>query len=182
MIIAQIAHRLGRRFAELGAAIADVDAPQPGAAIDQIPTPPVLYPDPGASGNDRRAVLQVIGDRGRRMEQALPVHLFERVISCRHCFGTLFYQGDERRHSHMRVHLLPCYIELGREDRPGLTVSDEEGLAAPTHAARQLNENPDPADTVGLERHASALLRVTARWRISSLGLEHEAPRARQVL
>ena len=116
------------------------------------------------------------------MEQALPVHLFERVISCRHCFGTLFYQGDERRHSHMRVHLLPCYIELGREDRPGLTVSDEEGLAARTHTARQLNENPDPADTVGLERHASALLRVTARWRISSLGVQHETVRARHIL
>jgi len=48
-------------IAELGAAEADVDAPQPGAAIDQLPALPVPYPDPGAPGNDRRAEFEVIG-------------------------------------------------------------------------------------------------------------------------
>ena len=36
VIIAEIAHRLRRRFAELGAAIADIDAPQPGIAAADV--------------------------------------------------------------------------------------------------------------------------------------------------
>jgi hypothetical protein len=82
MVIAQVPHRLRRRFAKLGAAVADIDAPQPGAAIDQFPAVPVLDPDPGAPGNYRRAVLEVIGDRGRRVDQALPIHFLERIILC----------------------------------------------------------------------------------------------------
>jgi hypothetical protein len=78
MVIAQVPHRLRRRFAKLGAAVADIDAPQPGAAIDQ----PVPDPHPGAPGNYRRAVLEVIGDRGRRVDQALPIHFLERIILC----------------------------------------------------------------------------------------------------
>src|SRR5215470_5563429 len=72
VIIAEIAHSLRGGFAELGAAIPDIDAPQAGAAIDQVPPVPVPDPNPGAAGDDRRTVLQVIGYRGRRMQQALP--------------------------------------------------------------------------------------------------------------
>src|SRR5580693_7416132 len=82
MVIAQVPHRLRRRLAKLGAAVADVDAPQPGAAIDQFPAVPVPDPDPGATSNYRRAVLEVIGDRGRRVDQALPIHFLERIILC----------------------------------------------------------------------------------------------------
>src|SRR6516162_1374286 len=57
VIIAEIAHRLRRGFAELGAPIADIDAPQPSAAIDEIAALPVLDPDPGPPGNYGRAIL-----------------------------------------------------------------------------------------------------------------------------
>src|ERR1700730_1482611 len=85
VVVAEIAHRLRRGLAELGAPIADIDAPQPGAAIDQLPPVPVPQPDPGAPSDDRRAVLQVICDRCRRVDQALPIHFLERIIllSCR---------------------------------------------------------------------------------------------------
>ena len=64
VVIAEIAHRLGRGFAELGAPVTDVDAPQAGPAIDQFPAAMVLDPHAGAIGNDGRPVLQVIRDRG----------------------------------------------------------------------------------------------------------------------
>ena len=80
VVVAEIGHRLRRRLTQFGAAIADIDAPQPGAAIDQIVPAAVLEPHPRAAGDDRRPVFQMIGDRGRRMEQALPVHLLERVV------------------------------------------------------------------------------------------------------
>src|SRR5438445_11100864 len=82
MVIAEVAHRLRRRFAEFGAAETDVDAPQSGAAIDQLPTVPILDPDPGTPGDYRRAVFEVIGDRGCRVDQALPIHFLERIILC----------------------------------------------------------------------------------------------------
>src|SRR5881227_3454518 len=75
----RIKDRNGRELIDCGAGLwwvnigygrADIDAPQPGAAIDQLPPVPVLDPDPGAAGDDRRAVLKVIGDRRRRMDQA----------------------------------------------------------------------------------------------------------------
>src|ERR1700730_8796985 len=69
MVITEIAHRLGCRLAEFSAAVADIDAPQPGAAVDQLPPLTVLDPDPRTPGNDRRAVLEVIGDRGRGVDQ-----------------------------------------------------------------------------------------------------------------
>ena len=80
VVIAEIGHRPRRRLTQFGPAIADIDAPQPGAAVDQVMPAAVLEPHPGPAGDDRRPVLQMLGDRGRRMEQALPVHLFERVV------------------------------------------------------------------------------------------------------
>src|SRR6516162_11749949 len=49
VIIAEIAHRLSCGFSELAAAVADIDAPQAGAAIDELPAVAVLDPNPGAS-------------------------------------------------------------------------------------------------------------------------------------
>ncbi len=80
VVVAEIGHRLRRRRTQFGAAIADIDAPQPGAAIDQIVPAAVLEPHPRAAGDDRRPVFQMIGDRRRGVEQALPVHLLERVV------------------------------------------------------------------------------------------------------
>jgi len=80
MVVAEIGHRLGRRLAQFGAAIADVDAPQPGAAVDQLAALAVAHPHARGTGDDRRAVLQMVGDRGRGMEDALPVHLLKRIV------------------------------------------------------------------------------------------------------
>ena len=80
MVVAKLGHRLGRRLTQFGAAVADIDAPQTGAAVDEVAPFAVLDPNPRAAGDDRRAVLQMVGDRGRRMEDALPVHLFERIV------------------------------------------------------------------------------------------------------
>jgi hypothetical protein len=77
MVIAKVTHCLRRRFAELGAAEADVDAPQSSTAIDQLPAVPIPNAHPRAPGNDCRAVLEVIGDRGRRVDQALPIHFLK---------------------------------------------------------------------------------------------------------
>jgi hypothetical protein len=77
VVIAEVAHCLGCGLAELGTAVTDIDAPEPGPAIDQLSPPPVLDPDPGAAGDDRRPVFQMIGDRGCGMDQALPIHFFE---------------------------------------------------------------------------------------------------------
>src|SRR6202008_2618143 len=89
MVIAQVPHCLRRRLAKLGAAVANVDAPQPGAAINQLAALTVRDPDPGATSNYRRAVLEVIGDRGRRVDQALPIHFLERIILCGACHYSL---------------------------------------------------------------------------------------------
>src|SRR5215469_17995557 len=84
VVIAEVAHRLGRCVAEFRSAIADIDAPQAGAAVDQLPSALVPDPDAGTARDDRRTVLQVVGDRRRRMDQALAIHLLERVICCGH--------------------------------------------------------------------------------------------------
>ena len=69
-----------RGFGDLGPAVADVDAPETGAAVDQLAPLVVLDAHAPAALDDQRPVAHVGGDRGERMEQALPVHLLERVV------------------------------------------------------------------------------------------------------
>src|SRR5262249_22615063 len=94
VVIAEVAHRLGRRVAELGSAIADIDAPQAGAAVDQLPSALVPDPDAGTARDDRRTVLQMVGDRRCRMDQALAIHLFEGVVGRRHLIRSLCWVLD----------------------------------------------------------------------------------------
>jgi hypothetical protein len=81
VIIAEILDRLGRRRGDLLAPVADIDAPQPGAEIDQVAPVLVLDAHAVAVGINRRAVLQMVAHRGHGMEQALLVHLLERVVA-----------------------------------------------------------------------------------------------------
>src|SRR5258708_30067696 len=80
MAIAEILDRLGGGLGDLRPAIADIDAPQTGAEIDQAAPVLILDPDAIAVGEDRRTVLEMVAHRGHRVEQALLVHLLERVI------------------------------------------------------------------------------------------------------
>ena len=80
VVIVEVLDRLLRRFGDLGPAITDVDAPETGAAVDQLAPLVVLDAHTPAALDDQRPVAHVGGDRGERMEQALPVHLLERVV------------------------------------------------------------------------------------------------------
>ena len=80
VVIVEVLDRLLRRFGDLGPAVADVDAPETGAAVDQLAPLVVLDAHTPAALDDQRPVAHVCGDRGERMEQALPVHLLERVV------------------------------------------------------------------------------------------------------
>src|ERR1700686_4234593 len=81
MIVAEVLHCLGRGLRELSPAVADVDAPEAGAEVDEIAA--LLVPDARAAaiGDDKRPVLEVVGDRGRGVEQALLVHLLEGEVA-----------------------------------------------------------------------------------------------------
>ena len=80
VVVAQLLDRLPRRLSDLGPAVADVDAPEPGAAVDVLPAAAIHDPHPPALAHDQRPDLEVLGDRGVGMEQALPVHLLERIV------------------------------------------------------------------------------------------------------
>ena len=80
VIIVEVLDRALRRFGDLGPAVADVDAPEAGAAVDQLAPLVVLDAHAPAALDDQRPIAHVGGDRGERVEQALPVHLLERVV------------------------------------------------------------------------------------------------------
>jgi hypothetical protein len=80
VVIVEVLDRPLCGFGDFGAAVADVDAPETGAAVDQLAPLVILDAHAPAALDDQGAIAHVGGDRGERMEQALPVHLLERVV------------------------------------------------------------------------------------------------------
>src|SRR5260221_11967690 len=70
MVISEIAERLCGGLGDLRPAIAYIDAPEPGAEIEQAAPVLILHPDSVPAGVDRRTGLHVIGHVRDWMKQA----------------------------------------------------------------------------------------------------------------
>ena len=78
---AELGHFLGGGLAELGAAIADVHAPQARRAVDVALALGVDHAHARAAFDDQWSLDQMVGDRGHGVEHALLVQLLERQIA-----------------------------------------------------------------------------------------------------
>ena len=86
VVIGEVLDGLLGRIGHLGPAVSDVDAPESGAAIDNVFALLVLDAHAATVGKYHRPLLEVIGDRGVGVEQALAVDVLERKIS-----GSIFH-------------------------------------------------------------------------------------------
>ena len=93
MVVGEVLNGLLGSLGHLLATIADVDAPQARATVDQFATLMVLDAHPTRLGDNVGSLLQVIHNRGIRMEHGLAINVFQRVVasgpihvaSFRHC-------------------------------------------------------------------------------------------------
>ncbi len=83
MVIGQFPGLFRDRLGDLLAAIADIDAIEPGEAVEQAVAVAVLDEDALAAGDDpfRQFASGELGQMGGRVEEVLAVPLLERIVS-----------------------------------------------------------------------------------------------------
>src|SRR5262245_13166104 len=81
VVISQIFEGPLGGLTHLATAIANIHAPQPGTTIDQLPALPIADAHAIGLGHDVRAFLEVIDNRGVRMEYRLPVDVLEGIVA-----------------------------------------------------------------------------------------------------
>ena len=94
VIVGEVLDRLLGGLGHLLAAVPNVDAPQAGAAVDQLSALVVLHAHAARLGQDVWALLEVIDDGGVRMEHGLAIDVLERIVAGRLVHAVSFWRDD----------------------------------------------------------------------------------------
>lgn len=121
VVVGELLDRGARRLGDLRPTVADVDAPEAGAAVDVILAPMVADPHALALPDDGRALREMLDDRGVGMEQARLVHPLERPV------GRRLEDGN-----------LPQRARLGPVNRCGLARGAGAPPAGPLRAGHRV--------------------------------------------
>ena len=98
VVVGELARLRGDRVGDLGAAIADVDAVEPGEGVEEALAVAVLDVDAGAAGDDPRGGVAagVLGEVRRGVEEVFAVPERELVVG-QHVIVLVQYFGSGTR-------------------------------------------------------------------------------------